>query len=239
MSKQSISIAGKETKKHITEALKAVFPGMKFSFNSSYDSVTVRWTDGPMVSDVEKVLNRFQSYTRVLAHTDYKESTGYEWKGVIYVGPKFLSTVRQLSDSRKEAIVAYMEGNGGKAYQDANIPERKEAESALIKSEILKGVEPADRPDLMLDEPPIVDRRKPATAVKPEETRKVIPDNVVQLFPPKSAAQAFLDSLTPEQRLKLTVMHSLFQLEAADFLAKADMTVDRAFMMLAEQMYAK
>ena len=55
-----------EAKKHIAEALKIVFPGVKFSMRSSYDSVYVTWTDGPLTIDVERVLNRFESYTRVV-----------------------------------------------------------------------------------------------------------------------------------------------------------------------------
>lgn len=103
---EKVSIAGKEAKKHIQDALKVVFPGFKFSLTSDYDSVHVSWTDGPLVPDVEKVLNRFESYTRVLWKTDYTEPTGYEWKGMLYVGPRHLSTSRRLSEARKERLIS-------------------------------------------------------------------------------------------------------------------------------------
>lgn len=55
----------KETAELIREALKATFPGVKFSVRTSYASMTsstdVRWTDGPTVPEVELVTDRFTS----------------------------------------------------------------------------------------------------------------------------------------------------------------------------------
>ena len=91
-----INISGKEAKKHVNEALKIVFPGIKFRFSTSYDSINVSWTDGPLVQDVERVLNRFVSYTYVYSVTDHYRVTGYEWKGEVFVGPQYLYTSRIL-----------------------------------------------------------------------------------------------------------------------------------------------
>ncbi|WP_054029131.1 LPD29 domain-containing protein [Bacillus sp. FJAT-28004] len=234
MTKQSISIAGKETKKHIAEALKLVFPGVKFSYRSDFNSVTLYWVDGPLVPDVDKVLNRFTSYTRVLAHTDYTDSTGYEWKGELYVGARYLSTVRSLSEQRKGAIIEYMDSIDGSSYANALKFERVDAERHLIASGILEGKTPADRPDLMLDESPTRDERRPAR-VEPVK----LPDNVVQLFPKKTDEQQWLDSLTPEQRLKLQALISFFRLEAADLLLREDVTIDDAFALAANEFYGK
>ncbi|MBD2861551.1 hypothetical protein IDH45_06045 [Paenibacillus sp. IB182363] len=77
---------------------------MKFSYRIDYDSVSCYWTDGPMKEDVQKVLNRFESYTRILARDDRKEATGYEWGGTLYVGPKYLNANRSLSNERKISI---------------------------------------------------------------------------------------------------------------------------------------
>lgn len=234
MTKQSISIAGKETKKHIAEALKLVFPGVKFMYRSDFNSVTLYWVDGPIVPDVEKVLNRFTSYTRVLAHTDYTDPTGYEWKGELYIGARYLNTVRSLSEQRKDAIVEYMDGIEGNSFADALKFERVDAERHLIETGVLEGKTPADRPDLMLDESPSRDERRAAN--KQGEPAK-LPDNVIQLFPEKTVEQQWLDSLTPEQRLKLQALISFFRLEAADLLLREDVTIDDAFTLAANEFY--
>jgi hypothetical protein len=55
----------KETAEFIRQALKAAFPGVKFSVRTSYASMTsstgVRWTDGPTTQEVDRVTDRFTS----------------------------------------------------------------------------------------------------------------------------------------------------------------------------------
>lgn len=225
----TISITGKETKVHIREALKAVFPGVKFGLTSSFDSVNVSWTDGPLVPDVQRVLNRFESYTYVCDRTDYKKPTGYEWKGVMYLGARYLNTSRALSGERKALIDQYLAEHVGLTYIDANIPQRLTAEKALIESGELPGSPPADRPDLMLDERPMLDMRKPKAPAAPVD----VPNNVVQLFP-KNGKQLLKD-FTPEQRLKLAVLQQIFQVDELKHCTPT--MVDQLFSFAANELY--
>jgi hypothetical protein len=252
-----ISIPGKEAKKHIQEALKAVFPGFKFSLTSEYDSVRVSWTDGPLTPDVQKVLNRFESYTRVLWKTDYTEATGYEWKGQLYVGPRYLSATRQLSDERKAALIEYM-AEGDMDYFGAKVFERVDAEREMILEGKLEGFEPRQRPDLMRDTAPEIDKRvkKDANtgavpAPEAKELVQVLPfpanfDSEAPVAPmetnetalvipfPKNRAKAvrehqFISTLEPEQRLKFRALQMLFQVDA-DKLMENSLSVDDAFL---------
>ena len=64
---ERLDYSTKETAQCIREALKAAFPGGKFSVTTSYASMTsatsIRWTDGPTEPEVEYVTNRFTSKT--------------------------------------------------------------------------------------------------------------------------------------------------------------------------------
>ncbi|RCW41619.1 LPD29 domain-containing protein [Paenibacillus prosopidis] len=238
MTMEKISIPGKEAKKHILAALKLVFPGFKFSLTSEYDSVLVSWTDGPLTPDVQKVLNRFESYTRVLWKTDYTEPTGYEWKGQLYLGPRYLSTVRRLSDERKAELIEYMAA-GGADYYDAKVFERVDAEREMIREGNLDGFEPKNLPDLMRDAAPEIDKREKkgiqsgdtpaAVMVEPKQTAQVIN------FPNRGSAvreHEFYKTLDPEQRLKLRTLQMLFKVDA-DRLIESGLSVDEAFSLAA------
>jgi len=247
-----ISISGKEAKKHIQAALKAVFPGVRFSLQSTYDSVTVSWTDGPVVPHVEKVLNRFVSYTRILDVCDRHEATGYEWEGEVYVGPRYLSATRVLSHERRTIIEHFMSVNGMPPYTDAKVFERVDAELKMIEVGWLDGVLPADRPDLMRDERPVIDRRKPRT---PEAPRlSVVPPADPQL--PKAPARLpasgkvvplrpylkqpedpRLNDLTPVQRLKLAALEVLTGRELVEQVLEREQSIDVIFAELANLIF--
>jgi hypothetical protein len=57
----------KETAQLIRLALKAAFPGQKFSvttaYGSMYSATNVRWTDGPTEPEVSRITDRFTSKT--------------------------------------------------------------------------------------------------------------------------------------------------------------------------------
>lgn len=193
-----ITISGKDAKKHVNEALKIVFPGIKFKLSSSYDSIHVSWADGPLVQDVERVLNRFQSYTYVYSVTDFYRATGYEWKGSVFLGPQYLSTSRILSDIRRDVLDEAAESQGMK-WVDMNIPERTELEEELIGKGILKGRYPRNCPDLLRDSKPSVDERKKNTGQKAKA-------NVIELFPAQSTKDILLKYSTPEDRFKFSAL---------------------------------
>lgn len=51
---------GKIGAANLRKELKAAFPGVKFSVTSDYNSIDIKWTDGPTVEQVRKVTGRYQ-----------------------------------------------------------------------------------------------------------------------------------------------------------------------------------
>lgn len=94
-----------ETAAFIRAALKAAFPGVKFSVRTSYysmgSSVYVGWTDGPTTPEVERVTDRFTSKS----FDGSDDSTHYhsqivDGREVEYSG--YISTSRSHSDALVE-----------------------------------------------------------------------------------------------------------------------------------------
>ncbi len=111
---ETIYEGAKETAKKIRVALKETFPGVKFSVRSQTysggSSVNVSWTDLPLREDVEEVVNRFKSGS-FDGMTDMYENSGYIENGVRYVGAKYISCSRELSDEYRAEIETYLHAN--------------------------------------------------------------------------------------------------------------------------------
>ncbi|MDF2652022.1 MAG: hypothetical protein K0Q73_7827 [Paenibacillus sp.] len=202
-----------------------------------------------MKEDVQKVLNRFESYTRILARDDRREATGYEWGGTLYVGPKYLNANRSLSDERRAALIGYM-AKAGISFENALVFERADAERRMIQEGLLVGVEPKERPDLMRDQAPIIDIREKekaeqaaraaAKATEMSQVTESLPMAKAKVYPfPRKGkqidleAQRFYDSLNPEQKLKLQTL-KLFQIGERDIM-NIGITVDEAFRITADE----
>ncbi len=52
---------GKVGAANIRKELKKAFPGVKFSVTSTYNSISVKWTDGPTVKQVQEVTGKYES----------------------------------------------------------------------------------------------------------------------------------------------------------------------------------
>ncbi|MFD1130617.1 LPD29 domain-containing protein [Paenibacillus provencensis] len=228
---EMFNISGKDAKKHVSEALKIVFPGIKFKFSTSYDSIHVAWTDGPLVQDVERVLNRFQSYTYVYSKTDFYRPTGYEWKGAMYLGPEYLTTSRTLSDGRRDVLYTAAEAQG-MIWVDMIIPERRELEEELIRKGNLEGKYPRTCPDLLRDSRPSVDERKKKETVKPKA-------EVIELFPAQTAKDVLLKYSTPEDRFKFSALANyLGENVALDLIQGSDLSIDDLFILVANEHFS-
>lgn len=111
---ETVYEGAKETAKKIRAALKANFPGVKFSVRSETysggSSVNVSWTDLPLTEEVEKVVNRFKSGS-FDGMTDMYETSGYVMDGKRYVGAKYIFCKRELSDERETMIKEWMQSN--------------------------------------------------------------------------------------------------------------------------------
>ncbi len=90
-----------ETAKLVRAALKAAFPGTKFSVRSDTyaggASIDIRWTDGPTSYAVDRTVNQYKGAT-FDGMIDLKSSVYHEVDGQrIRYGSDFIMTQRQLS----------------------------------------------------------------------------------------------------------------------------------------------
>lgn len=94
---------------HLREALKKSFPNTKFSVTSESfaggDAVRVHWTDGPTVSEVEKIGGRYQ-----YGHFNGMEDI-YEYSNNIDGLPqaRYVTESRSISDQYKQPIMGALE----------------------------------------------------------------------------------------------------------------------------------
>ena len=104
------TISRVETAKLVRKALKAKFPGHKFSVRSeSYSmgsSINVFWTDGPTQDEVSQVTSPFAG-CEFDAMQDLKVARTGELDGEpVRFGADFVSCHRSISDERKAEIAA-------------------------------------------------------------------------------------------------------------------------------------
>jgi hypothetical protein len=105
MSRQYFS--GAETAKLMRLALKESFPGVKFSVRSDYNSVNVRWTDGPNAKQVEAVADNFQGgYFDGMI--DYAGSVYHKLDGKPVQFAKYVFCKREESPELIAAAIAYL-----------------------------------------------------------------------------------------------------------------------------------
>lgn len=98
-----------ETAKLVRQALKEAFPAVKFSVRSSVysggASIDVRWTDGPLADQVDKVAKTFQG-CYFDGMQDYKGYLRKMFRGeMVSFGANFIFTKRDCSDAAIEAAI--------------------------------------------------------------------------------------------------------------------------------------
>lgn len=123
-----------DTAKLVRQALKAAFPGVKFSVRSdSYSggaSIRVRWTDGPTVKVVEAVTNRYRGadFDGMQDLKTYREDTLIALSDgsveAVHFGADFIFGERDLSEGYLAELeplaVRMVRGNGGGGDFDRN-----------------------------------------------------------------------------------------------------------------------
>lgn len=228
-----------ETAKKIRATLKKAFPGVKFSVRSKTysmgDSVYVSWTDGPLEEDVNRILERFESgyYDGM---QDMYVFTGYEWEGQTIVGAKYISCGRTLSPERRAKIEAKLQEEFTPDCWGCFLKsDWTEAERQLIVSGELQGYPsqlPASEEKSAEDEP---------VQILPKGG-KVIPFPVRAVQDPEEAvkleAERILQSFTPEQKLKLQLLQTMFGIEeVTNMLLFGYLSVDDIFKITAERIF--
>ena len=109
----------KETAQFIRAALKAAFPGVKFSVRTSYASMTssthIGWTDGPTEPEVERVTNQFTSrgFDGMTDCTTFHEQT-FNGERVKFSG--WVTTHHRLGRTAAEGARPLQHQTGGVGY---------------------------------------------------------------------------------------------------------------------------
>jgi hypothetical protein len=115
------------TAKRIRKILKAKFPGIKFSVRShSYSggsSVDVKWTDGPMTEEVEKLIKPLQSATfdGMIDLESHVAVPGVDENGEVVdiVGAKYIFATREKSPEYAAKLDSLMtEKYGPEGYKE-------------------------------------------------------------------------------------------------------------------------
>lgn len=247
MTKDRVYETAAETAKKIRKTLKEAFPGVKFSVRSSTfsmgSSVYVNWTDGPLQQDVDTILNRFKSGSYD-GMQDMYISTGYEWEGKTFMGAKYISSSRNLSPERRTLIEEKLLNEGApNTYGQFNKRDWAEAERQLIASGELQGYpSQLPEPEATADPEEVVPISPVESAPAAPTGGKVIAFPVQAVRDPVKAAELqaerLMNSLAPEQRLKLQVLQTMFGTEeVAEMLLSGGLTVDDIFRITAGRIF--
>jgi hypothetical protein len=128
-SKTYMSVA--ETAKLVRKALKAEFPGTKFSVRSdSYAggaSIRVRWTDGPLETQVKAVTSLYNGATfdGMIDLKEYHDSILVDEHGnprVVHFGADFIFTDRDVSPERIRMYWREIERFAGQKFEKPTTP---------------------------------------------------------------------------------------------------------------------
>jgi hypothetical protein len=141
---QYISCA--DTAKLVRAALKAAFPGIKFSVaqGSSRSSLNVRWTDGPTPEQVEKITNQFEGAT-FDGMQDLETLVRHTVNGVeVSYGAKYIFTERKMSDDFLMKVAAEVYKKYGKKPKLRITQYGAEIINDYINGEISQGFTTAD-----------------------------------------------------------------------------------------------
>ena len=93
---------GQHAAKNIRKQLKKAFPGVKFSVTSSYDSIRIRWTLGPVPKAVDAICNLYDAgkTSNCGDFTDYNPSDWTE----LFGGARFVFTNRDYPETLQEQV---------------------------------------------------------------------------------------------------------------------------------------
>lgn len=105
--------------KNVRRDLKKVFPGIKFSVKSSYDTINVSWLDGPTRSEVEAVIEKYEN-GKFDGMTDCFNFDTSPFNAV-FGGCRYTFVEREHSDELMAAATRYLEMRSGeKVTGDSN-----------------------------------------------------------------------------------------------------------------------
>lgn len=93
-----------QEKKNLIAELKRNFPGIKFSIRrENYDSVYIRWTNGPTETEVDNIVMKFEDHCNDWSG-DYRDYSPSNFNKV-FGGFKYVFTSRQLSEDIRALFV--------------------------------------------------------------------------------------------------------------------------------------
>lgn len=225
----SIIETAAETAKKVRKALKANFPGVKFSVRSSTysmgSSISVSWTDGPLSEQVDVVLNQFESAS-FNSMEDYKTTKGYMYEGQLYNGADYVTGSRSLSSEYRQQIekrAAEMDSN----YNDLDWMDQLSLFNDAEK-DLMGLIESFEEEEEIQDVEPV------------QEIKQAEVIDFASKLAEKQAKT--INVYTPEQKFKLKLLEGLFGKEALDEMLLAafavNQDIDKLFTTIAINMEA-
>ncbi len=109
---------GKVGAANIRKELKKAFPGVKFSVTSTYNSISIRWTDGPTVKQVQEVTGKYEEGK----FDSMQDMFVYDKDAVfasLFGGAKYVSESRTTTPALEaKAWAAYLGDSTGFTFSD-------------------------------------------------------------------------------------------------------------------------
>jgi hypothetical protein len=94
---------GRLAAENIRRELKAAYPGVKFNVRSDYNSVRIRWIDGPKSKEVEKLTGKYEagSFDGMTDSYSYNADATF---ADVFGDPQYVFCNRELSDAEERRL---------------------------------------------------------------------------------------------------------------------------------------
>lgn len=190
-----------------------------FQVTPSFDNVFINWVDGPQEEQLKLIVSKFKSYDWIQqGEENVFKAVGYMWNGELFLGPRYITLRREISKERCNYILDHKLTN------------------QMIKP-IIEEKDLADMEKLLFTAGEF-STSSSLSNIRSEQTM-----NVIQFPSLVGRLKKFIEGLSPEQKLKLSlIQHGVPEDLLLSFiiekrLSESDMIIDRIFKEYAEHLY--
>jgi hypothetical protein len=127
-------IETKEIAKQVRRDLKALYPSVKFSVTSKFNSISVSWTDGVTTDVVEEIVSKYSGKSGWDSnYGDYAENKPVEFRGeLVSTHLDYIHTDRSYSKEYLDEVLEYVKGCYGNAENDGVAVESTDSNNAYF-----------------------------------------------------------------------------------------------------------